>query len=67
MSDEGFSADRFRETAAQIEDEVGKVIVGQRELVRHTLVTLLAGGNPAPSFARRSSSACTAAAFSICG
>ncbi|MFN2199027.1 MAG: AAA family ATPase [Anaerolineales bacterium] len=45
MSDEGLSADRFREAAEQIENEVGKVIVGQRELVRHTLVTLLAGGN----------------------
>lgn len=39
------SAELFRETAAKIEEQVGQVIVGQHELVRHTLVTLLAGGN----------------------
>jgi MoxR-like ATPase len=45
MNDTPFSADRFRETATAIEEQVGRVIVGQQELVRHTLVTLLAGGN----------------------
>jgi MoxR-like ATPase len=39
------SAERFRETAAAIEAQVGRVIVGQRALVRHTLITMLAGGN----------------------
>ena len=39
------SAEQFRETAAAIEAEVGRVIVGQQELVRQTLITLLAGGN----------------------
>jgi MoxR-like ATPase len=39
------SAEQFRDTAAAIEHQVGQVIVGQRELVRHTLITLLAGGN----------------------
>ena len=39
------TAEEFRERAAAIEEQVGKVIVGQRELVRHTLITLLAGGN----------------------
>jgi MoxR-like ATPase len=39
------SAEQFRDTAAAIEHQVGQVIVGQRELVRHTLTTLLAGGN----------------------
>jgi MoxR-like ATPase len=39
------TAEQFRESAAAIEEQVGRVIVGQRELVRHTLVTLLAGGN----------------------
>ncbi len=39
------SAEDFRETAAAIESQVGQVIVGQAELVRHTLITLLAGGN----------------------
>ncbi len=35
----------FRETAARIEEEVGKVIVGQRKLVREVLTCLVAGGN----------------------
>jgi MoxR-like ATPase len=39
------TAEQFRKTAAAIEEQVGKVIVGQRELVRYTLITLLAGGN----------------------
>ena len=45
MNESLFSAERFRDTAAAVEEQVGRVIVGQRELVRHTLVTLLAGGN----------------------
>jgi len=36
---------QFRETAARIEAEVGKYIVGQRDVVRHTLVCLVAGGH----------------------
>ena len=36
---------QFRETAARIEAEVGKYIVGQREVIRHTLVCLVAGGH----------------------
>jgi len=39
------SAEGFRETAAAIEAQVGRVIVGQQALVRHTLITMLAGGN----------------------
>ena len=39
------TVEQFRDTALAIEREVGKVIVGQHELVRHTLITLLAGGN----------------------
>jgi len=35
----------FRDTAALIETQVGRVIVGQKELIRQTLITLLAGGN----------------------
>ena len=35
----------FRETAAQIEQEVGKVIVGQTDVVRHVLVGILSGGH----------------------
>ncbi|MBE0697572.1 MAG: AAA family ATPase [Anaerolineaceae bacterium] len=45
QSSNPISADEFRETAAAIENQVGQVIVGQAELVRHTLITLLAGGN----------------------
>jgi MoxR-like ATPase len=39
------SPDQFREIAARIEGEVGKYIVGQREVVRHTLICLIAGGH----------------------
>ncbi|MBU0510666.1 MAG: MoxR family ATPase [Chloroflexi bacterium] len=35
----------FRDTAAAIESQVGRVIVGQKGLIRQTLITLLAGGN----------------------
>jgi MoxR-like ATPase len=45
MSETSNTAQGFRDTAAAIEGQVGRVIVGQRELVRHTLITLLAGGN----------------------
>ncbi|MCS7222356.1 MAG: MoxR family ATPase [Anaerolineae bacterium] len=38
-------ADLFTQTAYAIEREVSRVIVGQAELIRHTLITLLAGGN----------------------
>jgi MoxR-like ATPase len=39
------SAEQFRETATAIEAEVGKVIVGQKEVVRHVLVSILGGGH----------------------
>ena len=45
MAEEPITAEEFREVAAEIETQVGQVIVGQGELVRHTLITLLAGGN----------------------
>ena len=45
MDQPPITAQEFRNTAAAIEEQVGQVIVGQRELVRHTLITLLAGGN----------------------
>ncbi|MCI0575078.1 MAG: MoxR family ATPase [Chloroflexi bacterium] len=35
----------FRETAANIEAEVGKVIVGQKDVVRHVLIGILAGSH----------------------
>ena len=40
-----FSIDQFRQHASQIETEVGKVIVGQSDVVRHVLVSILAGGH----------------------
>jgi MoxR-like ATPase len=42
---EALDADRFVELARAIEAEVGRVIVGQAELVRHTLICLVAGGH----------------------
>lgn len=37
--------EQFNAIAKAIEQQVGRVIVGQREIVRQTLITLLAGGN----------------------
>src|SRR5919199_5006824 len=37
--------EEFRQRATTIEAEVGQVIVGQRDLIRQALITLLAGGN----------------------
>ncbi|WP_129670781.1 MoxR family ATPase [Candidatus Chloroploca sp. Khr17] len=39
------SPDEFRRRVQMIEAEVGNVIVGQRELIRQVVVTLMAGGN----------------------
>jgi MoxR-like ATPase len=39
------TVDDFRQTVTAIEQEVGKVIVGQQHLVRQLLLTLLGGGN----------------------
>ena len=39
------SPEAFAEVASRIESELGKLIVGQGELVRDTLVALLAGGH----------------------
>lgn len=45
VTESALTAEAFRQTASAIEQQVGQVIVGQRELVRYTLITLLAGGN----------------------
>jgi MoxR-like ATPase len=37
--------EEFREIAVSIEAEVGKYIVGQRDVIRHTLICLIAGGH----------------------
>lgn len=39
------SVENFRETAVSIEAEVAKVIVGQRDVVRHVLIGILSGGH----------------------
>jgi MoxR-like ATPase len=39
------SVSEFRQTAANIEAQIGRVIVGQREVVRHVLVAIVAGGH----------------------
>ena len=38
-------ADQFKDTFARARDEIGKVIVGQREVVEATLVAMFCGGN----------------------
>ena len=40
-----FDADRFRTVAQAIEEEVGKLMVGQSEVIRLTLTALIAGGH----------------------
>src|SRR5512134_813134 len=39
------TAQEFRDAAQRIETEVGKVIVGQGEVLRHVLVSIIAGGH----------------------
>ncbi len=39
------TVDGFRDTAAAIEAEIGQFIVGQKEVVRATLVAIIAGGH----------------------
>lgn len=45
MTETTLSTTDFRATAASIESEVGKVIVGQKEVVRFTLIAILSGGH----------------------
>ena len=45
MSQQAITVEEFRDTAARIEAQVGKVIVGQKDIVRHTLIALIAGGH----------------------
>ncbi|MBK8434559.1 MAG: MoxR family ATPase [Chloroflexi bacterium] len=40
-----FSAEAFRQTAAAIEQQIGQVIVGQREVIRTVLIAIVAGGH----------------------
>jgi MoxR-like ATPase len=45
LTTQELTAEQFRQITEAIETEVSQVIVGQKDLVRHTLITLLAGGN----------------------
>ena len=45
MSQQAITIEDFRDTAARIETEVAKVIVGQKAVVRHVLIGLIAGGH----------------------
>src|SRR5262245_27386180 len=42
---EDLSPQQFREVATSIESEIGKVIGGQKEVVRHVLIAVIAGGH----------------------
>ena len=45
LGDGEMTVQQFRDTAAALEAEVGKVIVGQAEVVRHVLICIVAGGH----------------------
>jgi len=45
MSTTEISAPKFRDTAARIEAEIGRYMVGQQAVIRHVLIALLAGGH----------------------
>ena len=45
QADESLAPERFAELARAIEGEVGRFIVGQQQLVRQTLISLLAGSH----------------------
>ena len=44
MTDD-ITVEQFRDVAARIEAEVSKVIVGQKEVIRHVLIGIIAGGH----------------------
>ncbi len=45
MVETALTVEEFQKVTARIEAEVGKVIVGQREVVRYVLIALIAGGH----------------------
>ncbi len=45
MVQTALTVEEFQRVASRIETEVGKVIVGQREVIRYVLVALIAGGH----------------------
>ena len=45
MVETALTVEGFQKVAGRIEAEVGKVIVGQREVVRYVLIALIAGGH----------------------
>ena len=42
---ESIKPEIFLSTVRQVEDEIGKVIVGQKNVVRHVLISVIAGGH----------------------
>ena len=44
-AEQPLTPEQFRQFATRVEEEVGKMIVGQRALIHQVLITLLAGGN----------------------
>jgi MoxR-like ATPase len=44
-TEQPLTPEQFRQFATRIEEEVSKIIVGQRGLIHQVLITLLAGGN----------------------
>ena len=38
--------ENFRQVVQEIEEEIGRVMVGQQDIIRHTLICLLAGVMP---------------------
>ena len=45
MPDQQLSIQQFREMTQAIESEIGKMIVGQQEVVRHVLICVITGGH----------------------
>jgi MoxR-like ATPase len=45
MTQQTITVEQFHDTAARIEAEVAKVIVGQKDVVRHVLIGMIAGGH----------------------
>jgi MoxR-like ATPase len=45
VAEQSLSVSEFREIASAIENEVGRVMVGQRDVVREVLICIIAGGH----------------------
>jgi MoxR-like ATPase len=45
IDEQALSVEEFRRIAATVEEEIGKLIVGQQEILREVLICLIAGGH----------------------